>query len=303
MAQYRRPTICLVFIIILTATLTGCGSYENIKTPQPVPASLQAAPFSVMTFNIRLGLGQEDPEGKIHLMPWGRIRTAANEAIRAESPDIVGPQEVAGITQLQTIAHALDMNYAFEWHQTSSSRLPWWGVGILSKFPITASRGAEISTGPGNTRSILITTIDSGAGAIAADSVHKDKDLKDGVSVLKILDETAIEQKPVLLIGDFNITPNDPRLAPVMAKYIDTAMAVKNEKAKEVLKRGTFYPAKKRIDYVFAEKQYFTVLDAYLGAKEHRTASDHIAYITRLTLKKSSQSYPPTLDGERRRAE
>ena len=286
MAQHRRSTALLAFIIMLTASLTGCGSYENIKPPQPAPASQQAAPFIVMSFNIRLGLGQEDPEGKIHRMAWGRNLTAVIEAIRAESPDIVGLQEVAGITQLQMIAHALDMNYAFEWHQTSSSRLPWWGVGILSKFPITTTRGTEISTGPGNTRSILVTTIDTGAGEIAAVSVHKDKDLKDGVSVLKILDETATEKKPILLIGDFNITPNDQRLAPVTKKFIDTASVIKTDRAKEVLKRGTFYPAKKRIDYVFAEKQYFTVLDAYLGANEHRTASDHIAYITKLTLKK-----------------
>lgn len=286
MAKNRRSVNSLASLIVLVTILTGCGSYENIKASEPVSSSRHAAPLSVMSFNIRLGLGQDDPEGKIHLMKWGRNLSAVIEAIRAESPDIVGLQEVAGITQLKAIAQALDMNYAFEWHKTSSSRMPWWGVGILSKFPITASRGAEISSGPGNTRSILITTVATGSGEIAAVSIHKDKDLKDGVSVLKILDETANEKKPVLLIGDFNITPNDPRLDPVGIKYIDTAIAVRTEGAKEALKRGTFYSAKKRIDYVFAEKQYFTVVDAYLGAKKHRKASDHIAYIARLRLNK-----------------
>ena len=237
-----------------------------------------------MSFNIRLGLGIEDPSGKIYQMSWGRELGGVINAIRSMDPDIVGLQEVAGVNQIRKLAQAVNMNYAFEWHQTGSSRKPWWGVGILSKYEIRSSRGVQISSGRGNTKHVVIATVDAGGQDITFVSVHKDKDLFDGNSITRILNEVVGRTEPIVLIGDFNITPQDSRLDVIRERYVDTATAVDTERAKEAVKRGTFYWSGRRIDYVFADKASFEVLDSGLVLKKHWKASDHIAYSTKLIL-------------------
>ncbi|MDP4796060.1 MAG: endonuclease/exonuclease/phosphatase family protein, partial [Rhodospirillales bacterium] len=222
-----------------------------------------------MSFNIRLGLGQDDPKGDIYRMKWGINLPAVIAAIRAEAPDIVALQEVAGISQISEIAQALGMNYAFEWHPNGSTRKPWWGVGILTNFPIITSRGVEISSGKGNARSVVIATVDTGSAIIDVVSVHKDKDLKDGISIQNLMTAVSNRKHPTLLIGDFNITPNDHRLDVIKENFLDTAIQIQTKSARETTKRGTFYSSKRRIDYVFAETQYFNIIDASLSQGKH----------------------------------
>lgn len=262
--------------------LAGCGTAANLRAAPP-PAPGRA--ISVMSFNIRLGLGQAEPKGKIYEMDWGRALAGVIAAIRAVDADVVGLQEVAGTPQIEAIARALDMNYAFEWHGTGSSRPRWWGVGILSKFPIVEATGARISWGAGNTRHVAVATLDVGGTRVMALGIHKDKDLRDGASMARILDLVKDAKGPVLLIGDFNVKPSDPRLDGIKRNFYDTAAEAKTETAKEVLTRGTFYSPAKRIDYVFADKAHFEVLDAALAPPEHRLASDHIGYVAWLRLK------------------
>lgn len=270
-----------VFLLVLF--ISACQTTSKANFPPPVSKDYN---LTVMSFNIRLGLGQEDPKGKIYHMPWGRNLDSVIAAIRAGNADIVGLQEVAGVPQARKIAEALNMNFVFEWHQTGSSLLPWWGVAILSPHPITSSRGAQISTGRGNTRHIVVANIASPIGPVTALSIHKDKDLKDGLSFKNILKEIEDEKVPVLLIGDLNVKPNDPRLAPFHKNFTDTARAAPTKSAREAEARGTFFRSKqRRIDYIFAETSRFQVLDAFLIAKEYQSASDHIAYIAKLKLK------------------
>ncbi len=269
-----------VFLLVLF--ISACQTTSETHSPPPVSKDHD---LTVMSFNIRLGLGQEDPKGDIYRMPWGRNLDSVIAAIRAGNADIIGLQEVAGVPQARKIAEALDMNFVFEWHQTGSSRLPWWGVAILSPHPITTSRGAQISTGRGNTRHIVLATIASPIGPVTAVNIHKDKDLIDGLSFKNILKEIEDEKVPVLLIGDLNVKPDDPRLAPFHEKFTDTVRAAPTKAAREAEARGTFVRSKqRRIDYVFAETSRFRVLDAFLIAKEHHSASDHIAYVATLRI-------------------
>ncbi len=292
MAIVMKHIVYFLFIRLASAALViafvvGCQTTENIRTPSPADTASTNGALNVMSFNIRLGLGQDEPKGDIYRMRWGLNLNAVIAAIRAENPDIVGLQEVAGITQMQDIAKALNMNYAFEWHQTGSTRPRWWGVGILTKYPIVTSRGAQISWGRGNIRHISVATISTPSGNVTAVSIHKDKDLKDGLSFHQIMKEIEHETFPILLIGDLNVLPDDPRLAPFHIKFTDTARAAPTETAKYAEQRGTFFASRKRrIDYIFAEKGKFDVLDAYLSKKEHHKASDHIAYLSRVALKK-----------------
>lgn len=286
MADERFRKGLIASLIFSFLVLGGCETTQNLRTGSPPPHITTANPLTVMSFNIRLGLGQADPRGSIYHMNWGRELDGVIEAIRSVDPDIVGLQEVAGIDQITKMAKALNMNYAFEWHDTGTNRDPWWGVGILSKFKILSSKGVQISSGAGNTKHIVIATVDAGDRSLMFISVHKDKDLYDGSSITNILANVKNTKIPVVLIGDFNIIPVDRRLDPITERFLDTAEAVNTENTKWVHELGTFKRSGRRIDYVFAEKEHFKVIDAGLVPEVHRRASDHFAYFTKLTLKR-----------------
>ena len=100
---------------------------------------------------------------------WGRNLDAVIEAIRSADPDIVGLQEIASPGQLWDIAEALDMNHSFVGHYTGSDPAPGWGVGILSKYPITSSSKATLS----EYRNFIIATIDVGTRKISVANIHR----------------------------------------------------------------------------------------------------------------------------------
>jgi endonuclease/exonuclease/phosphatase family metal-dependent hydrolase len=84
---------------------------------------------------------------------------------------------------------------------------------------------------------------------------------------------------PIVLIGDFNMTPYDPTISLLKerASFVDSAF----EEVKRGRMLGTYgSPLAERIDYVFVQSEYFNVLEAALVAEEHHRASDHLAYYT-----------------------
>jgi endonuclease/exonuclease/phosphatase family metal-dependent hydrolase len=111
-------------------------------------------------------------------------------------------------------------------------------------------------------------------------SVHTDHRLKSDSSIRSILDHVESLALPTILIGDFNMTPPDPRkyLITEKAGFIDTALAVYTEQS-----MATF--GARRIDYIFAQASSFEVLNASVVAPEHHNASDHLAYYAKLKWK------------------
>lgn len=270
-------------LLAVVATLGGCVSTK----PHPPATMAEAAPkaITVMSFNIRLGVGPEDPKVSLLKLKWGRNLPAVIAAVRAVHPDILSLQEVSGADQAREIAAATGMNVSFVAHGNGSERSQAWGVALLSRFPITDTRDVQISSGDGDTRHILIATLDVAGRRLDAVAVHKDKDLKDGKSILNILGAIGPADVPTLLIGDFNITPADKRLKPLHARFFDTCAHAHSVEAMEVTDVGTFPSSKRRIDYVFADKAHFQVLAARLAPPANRKASDHIAYIAELAFK------------------
>ncbi len=267
---------------------------KNIRTgPPPSPVSA-SNPLTVMSFNIRLGLGRESPQGKeIDLSSeWGRNLDAVIAAIRSVDPDIVGLQEVADSNQLREIATALDMNFSFVWHDAGRAPEPWWGVGVLSKHPITASKDVVMR----EERNFIIATVDTGGREIAVVNVHVPYLEKEEKSLRQLMRELADVRLPVVLMGDFNLKlekttldhpgddPGRKRLQPVLDQFLDTAMEAGTKSAERVFLTGTFRNGA-RIDYVFAENDRFEVLDAGIAPDEHHGASDHIAYFGKLIFK------------------
>lgn len=280
MPKYIPAFIAAVFL------LSACQSMQNIRKGGLLPDSSPGASLTVMSYNIRLGVGSQRDTRKLYDLAWGVNLPEVINEIRTIDPDIVGLQEVAGLSQARKLGTALNMNYAYVGHKTPRSGGSWWGVAVLSKFPILSSRGVEISFGHGDQRTIIVSVLDIGGKSVAFVNVHKDKDLIDGDSVERIMKVVDAIEGPLILAGDFNFTPNDKygRYETVTKKFADTAVAVRTPSALYVQDFGTFFRSGRRIDYVFVEPLLFAVKDAGV-ARLKQPASDHLAYFAKLSWK------------------
>lgn len=239
-------------------------------------------PLTVMSFNIRVGYGSRDHGvDPFTLSKRGERLTPIADAIRSQDADIVGLQEVRGKDQAERLARRLNMNFAYAGHDTGVSLPSWWGVALLSKYPITAAKRFATSYGRGNCKSALQCTVTIGGRPRIFIVVHKDKDLKDGSPLRKVMAKVARARAAVTLVGDFNIQPRDPRLAIVKSRFVDSAGVVQTPSAQAARRTGTFLGVG-RIDYIWIDPQHFQVVDAGLVERRYWKASDHLAYWTRL---------------------
>lgn len=285
---YQRVLLCLLALGGLF--LASCTTTDHVrKGPLPPPIS-ERSPLTVMSFNIRMGLGKKDPHQDTLRMKdqWGRNLDAVIEAIRSANPDVVGLQEVAGPDQLRNMARALDMNHAFVGHDTGNDRPPLWGVGVLSKYPISSLTRAALS----ENRNFIKATVDVGTRKISVVNIHRSHLEFSEASIPILMGELAQIQNPIVLIGDFNIlpkakmrkNPGKNQLQPILDKFLDTALEARTKAAANVLLVGTGQDGG-RIDYIFAERDKYSVLDVGLVAGKHRDASKHVAYFAKLIFK------------------
>jgi endonuclease/exonuclease/phosphatase family metal-dependent hydrolase len=239
-----------------------------------------------MTYNIRVGAGRE----KL-LMPVKYLNSSGEKlekiasAIKSVDPDIISLQEVKGSVQAKSLADALGFNYVYVSH--GDSRLEW-GLAILSRFTIAEYQREIIHHDDKKPRVALVCTIDLPNSSITVVNVHYalgdyDKQVKE---TMKILGDIS---GPALLMGDLNLIDPEKGLGPMRAELIDTCEVVDTKSSREAMQRGTFRFGSKRIDYIFVDPDYFTVLDVGLTAEEHRKASDHLAYFACVTLKKRTK--------------
>lgn len=228
-----------------------------------------------MTYNIRLGAGREN-----FLMPVKYLQSSEEKlqkialAIKSVNPDIISLQEVKGSAQAKSLADALGFNYVYVSH--GDSRLEW-GLAVLSRFTIVKYQQEVIHQDDKKPRVALICTIDLRNTSITIINVHYalgdyDKQVRE---TLRILGDIS---GPTLLMGDLNLIAPEEGLAHLRAELIDTCEAVDTKGSRETKQRGTFRFGSKRIDYIFVDPDYFTVLDVGLTAEELRKASDHLAY-------------------------
>jgi len=287
MMNNKTRNLLLTFLVLFL--VSSCVSVKNIRTLDATTNTPR--PLTVMAYNIRVGAGRADygrNPYQLKDVPYLDTKPII-EAIRSKDPDIVGLQEVLGFDQLAEIGEALNMNYAYEPHSVDSYG-SWWGVGILSKFPIDEVHATEISAGRGNTKSILIADVNLFGKKVVLISAHKDAHLRDGKSFYKMRQRINSTSEPVILIADLNIWPGDGRHTILAERLVDTAILAETQNAAFARKRGTF-PGKhnqswgKRLDYILVDKQYFDVLDAGLIDEKHWSASDHLGYYTRIKLK------------------
>lgn len=247
----------------------------------------EPATFTVMTYNIRGGLGGAKAERnpieargrKLDLRP-------VIAAIRSAKPDVVALQEVVGETQARLIATALGMAHVYARHGDKYGN--WWGLAILSRFPIQSHRSDVTSTGHGNSRSDLTATIRVGGRSVTIVDVHPDKDLKDGAPIRRTMARIESIEGPLVLLGDFNARPNAARLAPVRSRLVDAAdVATANGAVKKhpTFMRDGHTVAGAHLDYIFIDPKFVDVREVRLLDRSHWPASDHIGVIATMKLK------------------
>ena len=283
LGRCATAAIVLVCLVVLAAMFSAA----------PVTgAEAKSTTFRVLTYNIRTGLGSRNPglnPYKARKGPHSVARVIS--AIRSTKADVVALQEVLGRAQARRIARGLGMHMAYIRHGVRKPKYGyWWGLAVLSRYPIARYRRAPISTGRRNTRSNLIARIRIGGRAVTFVNTHKDKDGTSGSAIQRTVASVAKTSGPVVILGDLNIRPSDRRLRILNARFTDSAMLVSDPAAKGVRRHPTHHrngrpvPGK-RIDYIYVDKRSVSVKAVGLLAKRHWHASDHIGVSAVLSLK------------------
>jgi dipeptidyl aminopeptidase/acylaminoacyl peptidase/endonuclease/exonuclease/phosphatase family metal-dependent hydrolase len=179
-------------------------------SPAPTIVPDETQPLEVVSYNIRHGRGMDE---RVDLP-----RTAA--VLRAQSPDIVGLQEVdhrvtrsGGAPQADSLGRLLGMHAAF------GAFMPYqggeYGMGILSRHPIVRSQAIRLPDGNEPRIALLAEVALPGHDTIAVINVHFDWVQNDTLrfaqasALAQVLDTLA---RPWVLLGDFNDRPGSRTL-------------------------------------------------------------------------------------------
>lgn len=259
---------------------------ENIRIIEYVREADKSPCLKFMTYNIRVGGGIKNPFSSVRNLPSSRKKLERIAlAIKSVDPDIIALQEVRGLHQATFLAKTLNLNYAYSSH---GRRGLDWGLAVLSKFKILKVWSKVIYYGR-DQRVGVVHTIDINGSPITFINVHYhlgnyEQQVK---ATMRLLRDT---DGPVVLMGDLNLTERAYELKPIYEKMIDTCKAVDTDGSKDAKMTGTVLRfSNYRIDYIFVDPTSFEVRDAGLIPEKHRSASDHIAYFTCVTLKNETK--------------
>ena len=250
-----------------------------------LPATGSEIPLRVMTYNIRSGNGN---------------LAGTVEAIRAQSPDIVGLQEVDVhwaarsnfVDQATALGEALQMQVRFARIYQLAGTQPGdppreFGVALLSRFPvldwtnhiITRLSTQEQSPEPVPLPGFLEAKVDVRGTAMRVFDTHLDYRADPRVRQQQVTDMLAYigdASAPTLLFGDLNAPPDAPEIQPLLERLHDTWP--------RSVGPGLTDPAdvpQKRIDYVLVSS-HFRVRSATVPVA---LASDHRPVVVDLVLR------------------
>lgn len=232
----------------------------------------------VMSYNIHVGAGMDK---KLDLP---RIA----EAIRRERPDLVGLQEVdrgvertGRVDQIAELARLTGMEYAFA--PNLAYQGGWYGVAILSRFPILATEHARFQhLREAERRGYLRVEVSVGGRAVSFVATHLDYQHDDNrlYETRQLLDALSGVKTPLIVAGDFNEEPSGASYKLMLSRFGDAWSAGAAEAD------GLTYPAdkpRKRIDYIFHSPNART--HARRARVIESLASDHRALVAEIELK------------------
>jgi endonuclease/exonuclease/phosphatase family metal-dependent hydrolase len=247
-------------------TFTGC-----VQPPPREPATLR-----VMTYNIHHG---EGTDGKVDLQRIAQL-------IKENKIDLVALQEVdrntartgrrdftAELSALTGMTNVFGKNLDLEGGE--------YGNAILSRYPITRATNYHLpKIVPGEQRGMLVATIPRLMGETLFCSVHLDHRRPEEDRLASVEAIHAIlrpMQKPIIIAGDFNATPDS-----------ETYKRMKKDNffmdAWERIGRGTGFTIpssnpRSRIDYIF-----YRGVAARNATVISSVASDHLPLVTEFVI-------------------
>ena len=209
---------------------------------------------------------------------------AISAVIGAEAPDICGLNEVrmrtrdiGGIELARVLAEDNGMQWRFG--RAIDYNGGEYGNAILSRWPIVESRVVPVAELPPETqarhyepRAALECIIETPQGRVRAIVCHFGLSHEEQVEAVKTIVSMLEGDLPTIFMGDLNVTPEDPVLAPIRAILQDTA-------ADTPLTFSAREPFEK-IDYIFLSRHFAA------GRLETRQtlASDHLPVMAQADL-------------------
>lgn len=233
--------------------------------------------MKIMTFNTQHCMNYMTREIDFEVM--------AN-AILSEKADIVGLNEMYNYAQEENLTlqtqklsklTGLEHHFFAEAIEFSNGRK--YGNGLLSRFPIVSAESIpvpdpEVRCNPDGyyeTRCLLKAKLENGITVLA---IHFGLNPDEHLNAVKTVCKHLVDEKCILM-GDFNVLPDDPVLAPIRAKMKDTADLFAGERMS--------FPSDapdRKIDYVFVSPDV-EVLSADIPAI---VASDHRPHTAEVNL-------------------
>lgn len=257
--------------LLFSALLLGSMLTAAVSAAEPVT-------LRVMSYNIHHG------EGLDKRVDLERIA----QLIREARADVVGLQEVdRGCERTQRRDLPAELARLTGMHVHFEKNIPYqggeYGNAVLSRFPIKRARNTHYQMlRPGEQRGVLQLVLDVGGREILFLDTHLDYRPDDSERLLNVqeLQEMVrgVGAMPVIMVGDFNATPESRTIANVKAFMTD---------AWDVVGQGNGFtipvrkPAK-RIDYIFVTPATVEPLKIEVLRSE---ASDHLPLIAELRLK------------------
>ena len=232
--------------------------------------------MKIMSFNTQHCLSFVDKKIDFEIMA---------RAILDLGADVVGLNEMRGqgtdpeyTAQVERLAELCGMKYYYFAKAIDVKNKGPYGNGILSKIPILNAEVIPIPDPPTRisghgyeTRCILKAELEGGITVLVT---HFGLNPDEQENAVKMAVESLSEQKCILM-GDFNVTPENSVLEPIQSRMNDTADKLDSEKLS--------FPSdepKKKIDYIFVSKD-IAVFDADIPSV---VASDHRPHIATIRV-------------------
>ncbi len=247
--------------------------------------------LKVMSYNVQSGKNDED---KVE-----RNYDFSADVIRDAGADIIGLNELGrhahgerfpklelGMEPDEYLGKKLGLNHAFAPAIITRDGCPY-GNGILTRFPILSAETVIIPDpersreGHWETRSVLVARLEVEGGLtvlVTHFGLEEEEKYSAVKTVLEILGKTDTR---LILMGDFNCTPDDPILAPIYEKLNDTNFGKptpytwpsngENRKGRTPFK----------IDYIFTSRDVITHSFEAIETK----ASDHKPIVCEIEIR------------------
>lgn len=211
---------------------------------------------------------------------------AAIDVLRHHAPDICAINEIYGQgvfgNQPQVIGDALSLNVAFA--PAIENKYGKYGNALLSRFPIQKITAVPLHIAKNRRlpdikyedRVLLIAELTVNDKPLTLMVCHFGlADDEQALAIDTVIDEAERIRTPLVLMGDFNLTPDTPAYARLAAAFTDSA-------TKTAMTLLTFpsHAPKKKIDYIFTKGD----IEIMRVCSHEHVASDHLPIFAEVTL-------------------